>query len=890
MIKSFLVDARTPRSVIDQLIAELRVTELYGLDCETQDEARHDGLNQYNNATRHVFDHRRTTMTGFSVYCKDSEAAYYINLAHADVENRLDVAVAHEILDAANPNAICVAHNAPFEIVMFRQCLKREIANIVCTLQMAVSHHAPDEYDQHTFYATPLPRAFHKLVADILIEYSEFEGSTSGSQQELLGKFIAKESKAEHSYNGFVKSIAKGYNLKQLTKSRFGYEQLSYKALLQQYGAKHMGELTGEQVCEYGADDSYWAVQHYNWMFADMLQFNPHALKAFFQTENPMVHVYADSWQAGIRLDLEQVFERQRTERIAMAATLRHIKGLLRAALPFPADKHEKLAEKEDWYEKNWATKRKQIETWARSPDSDDDFTQCFQVSNPIGNAWAEEKGIAVPKAGKLNLVYYHGMRTIVYDLLRCKMHYDQGKVASDAETRGRIREWIEKQMPDTTTPMDVSTPEEQRWKNALAIMVDLQEMSDIEQRMKLYLTPYTQLMDPETSHVYPSLSSQLATRRLATSFPNPMQLAKSGGSAYIRSFYLPDDPDEGVVVSADWSAIELVLIGDLSGDPGFAEVYGQIPYGDMHSGAAVDALSVKTLPGLTEAEFREFKFGRNPNNRVLRDFSGRDLSPSDYHKFTRGTPVGKGVNFSYWYSGALSTVAGNLGWTDDEHWEAVDKYRARFPIAEGWRVGVQETAVEQGYVTLPDGHWRTRFECTWPWQRGMKQKFMDLSPAPAMQAYADLAIRRIQSRAKNQVVNAMIQGTCATLAKRSVLRLKVLCTEAGLVWGQHYRLMMPIHDELVWSVRRECVMQFIPLLRKAMVEHPDIVSTLPLNCTVAIGRTFRPFNKADPRLSQIELDEAQIIEGVIPKELEGTKLDDAHVEMILDYMFKEAA
>lgn len=888
MLKSCLIDARTPRSVIDQVIAELRAAELYGLDCETQDEGRHDGLNQYNNLTRHVFDHRRTVMTGFSIYCKDSETAYYVNLAHADVENRIDPAIAHEILDAANPNAICVAHNAPFEIVMFRQCLKREITNLVCTLQMAVSHHGPDEYDLSTFYATPLPGAFHKLVAEILVEYAEFEGSTTGSQQELLGKFIAKESKAEHSYNGFVKSIAKGYNLKQLTKNRFGYEQMEYRALLKQFGAEHMGELTGEQVCAYGADDAYWAVQHYGWMFAEMLKFNPHALKAFFETENPMVQVYADSWQAGIRLDLEQVFARREAERAAMAKLLRNFKARLRAALPFPADKHEKLAEKESWYEKNWQGKRKQIVDWANSPDDADDFAMCFQVSNPIGNAWAEEKGVAVPKAGKLNLVYYHGMRTIIYDLLRVKMHYDQGKVASDAETRGRIREWIEKQMPNTTTPMDVSTDEERRWKLALEIMVDLQEMADIEQRMKLYLTPYTQLMDPETSHVYPSLSSQLATRRLATSFPNPMQLAKSGNSAYIRSFYLPDDPDRGVVVSADWSAIELVLIGDLSGDPGFAEVYGQIPYGDMHSGAAVDALSVKTLPGLTEEEFREFKFGRNPNNRVLRDFSGRDLSPSDYHKFTRGTPVGKGVNFSYWYSGALSTVANNLGWSDDEHWEAVDKYRARFPVAEEWRVGVQETAVQQGYVTLPDGHWRTKFECTYDWEKAMLQKFVDITPARAMQAYGELAIRRLRSRAKNQVVNAMIQGTCATLAKRSVLALKKLCAEAGLEWGHDYRLMMPIHDELVWSVRREVVMQFIPLLRQAMVTHPGIVKTLPLNCTVAIGRTFRPFNKADPRMSQIELDEAQVIEGVIPKELEGTVLGDKDIEKVLDYMFEE--
>lgn len=896
MINSILLDARSPQALLDQAMEELRTTQLYGLDCETQDQNRHPGLNAYNNGNRHVFDHRRTVITGFSFYCKDSANAYYVNLAHADVENRLPQHVADTILDAANDEAICVAHNAPFELVMFEQCLGRGIPNLVCTMQMAVSHHGPDEYDLATFYNTPLSPAFRKLAPEILIEYSTYNGgSTSSGQQELLGKFIAKESKAEHSYNGFVKGIAKGYALKVLTKNRFGYEQMEFKALLDKFEATHMGMLTGEQVCSYGADDAYWAVKHYEWMFADMLKTNPHALKAFFETENPMVRVYADSWRDGIRLDLAQVFERQRIERIDMAKLLRDFKAKLRTLLPFPVDQHKRLAEKEPWYEKNWQIKRKQITDWAMSPDSDDDFTQVFQVSNPIGNAWAIEQGIAVPKAGKLNIVYYHGMRTIIYDLLQAKMHYDQGKVASDSDARGRIREWIEKQMPTTTTPMDVDSDETKLWAARLSVMVDLQEMSDIEQRMKLYLTPYTQLMDPETSRVYPSLSSRLATRRLATSFPNPMQLAKSGSSAYIRGFYLPDTADD-LVISADWSAIELVLIGELSGDEGFREVYGQIPYGDMHSGAAVDALSVRTLPGLTEEEFREFKFGRNPNNRVLRDFSGRDLSPSDYHKFTRGTPVGKGVNFSYWYSGALSTVANNLGWTDDEHWEAVDKYRARFSVAENWRTGVQDIAVAQGYVVLPDGHWRSRFECTWDWAKAMKQKFVDISASNAMQAYADLAIRRVQSRSKNQVVNAVIQGTCATLAKRSLLALKTLCSQAGLEWGIHYRMMMPIHDELVFSVNRDSALVFIPLLRRAMTEHPTLVKTLPLNCTVALGRTFRPFEKKQGkvftnRLNQIELDEAQQIPGLIGPDLEGTVLNDNMVAKVIDYVFeKEAA
>jgi DNA polymerase I-like protein with 3'-5' exonuclease and polymerase domains len=870
-LKCVLVDNRNVKDVLPGILKELAAAKLYGLDCETQDEGRHEGLNVYNNAVRHVFDHRRTVMTGMSTYVEGSDTAYYYNLAHADVVNRLHPAIVAVVLNAVNPAAIGVAHNLPFELVMFKQCHGIDLQNFACTLQMAVSHHGPDQYDIGAFYRAELPKAFHKIAVEV-IKAGEWD-------QEQLGKFIAKESKAEHSYNGFVKSIAMGYSLKNLTRSAFGVEQATFKDTLN--GAKHMGELTGEQVAAYGADDAYWAVRHYRRMFDDMIKNNPKALKAFFGQENPMVYLYADAWREGIRLDLEQVFRRRDVERENMAKLLREFKARIRAALPFPAEPHPDLLRKElSWYPKGWQKKRKQIEDWANSPDSDDDFTQVFQVSNPIGNAWAEEQKKKVPSTGKLNIVYYHAMRTIMYDLLRAPMQYVEGSVASDKEARGRIREKLDGEVPGNTA--DAVALE-----NAKQIMRDLQTMADIEQRVKLYLTPYTQLMDPETSRVYPSLSSQLATRRLATSFPNPMQLARSGESAYIRSFYL-GDADDHVVISADWSAIELVLIGDFAGgNGGFKAIYGQLPYGDMHSGSAVDCLSIKAMPGLTEAEFKEFKFGNNPNGRPLKDFSGRDLTPQDFHKWARGTAIGKGINFGYWYSGACSTVANNAGLTDTEHWELVDKYRERFPDEERWRISIQDEASINGFITLPDGHQRNRFECTSAWRQTMMSKFSSLSADPALMSYAETAVKRIQARGRNQVVNAMIQGTCATLAKRSLLNLRKLCEAAGLEWLKDYRLMMPIHDELVFSVHKSVALRFIPLLREAMGQHDDIVKHFPLNCTVAMGRTFRPFDEANPAMSQIELDEAQIIPGIVDKDLKGSKLDDDKVAQLLEFMFQ---
>ncbi len=77
MIQSVLIDSRTSQDVIDGVKAELAACEVFGLDCETQDENRHAGLNLYNTKVRHVFDHRRTVMTGFSTYVEGSDTPCY---------------------------------------------------------------------------------------------------------------------------------------------------------------------------------------------------------------------------------------------------------------------------------------------------------------------------------------------------------------------------------------------------------------------------------------------------------------------------------------------------------------------------------------------------------------------------------------------------------------------------------------------------------------------------------------------------------------------------------------------------------------------------------------------------------------------------------------------
>lgn len=860
MIKTVLIDARTPEHVIQAALAELSACKKYGVDCETEDSNAHEGLKVIQKK-KFIVDHRRANITGFSWYVAGSDTAYYVNLMHADVENRMPDSFVYLWYAALPKDAMGVSHNAPYELVSFKARYNLWLPNLVCSMQLAVTHHGPDNYDKRKFYDANLS-AIRPLVPSIIQEFATYDPekqrrNLTADQAFVYGQFAGKASKAAHSYNGWVDTIAYSFGLKKLVEQIFGYKMKTFEETL---GDKeHMGQLTGDEVVEYGAEDAYWCVRVWDYLFDDLMRTNPKVIATFLRQENPMIYVFAEAAIEGLKLDISAIHERQELERENVAQLLRDIKAALKALLPFDEAPNAKMMELESkWYGKNdgWKKKRKQIEAWVNTPDDADTFKMVTQVSNPIGNAWA---GIA--GNGRLNINYWQTARVILYDLLGHKPVRVGGKVASDAEARGRV----------------MLTYQLSGEKDKADLLHLMNKLGSVEQAMKLYITPYINMVDPDTGRVYPRISSMLATRRMAMSDPNAMQLAKYGDSNYVRSYYEADSPDH-LVLSADWSGVELVLIGEYSGDPEFARVFGQIPYDDLHSGAAADCLAVKTLPGLTLEEYLGFKRNLNPNNReLLHLLTGQPQEPKDYYKYTRGTPVGKGANFNYWYSGALGTVGENLGWSPEEMWAGVERYRDRFAVAEEWRVGVCDTVSKQGYIELPDGHRRERFEATSEWWVAMNRKFGAQGGGAAMEKFANLFMKGMQTRARNQAVNAMIQGSCAGMAKQAILAIRAQADD------RFYRFMMPIHDELVFSVHKDYVLEFISIMKRCMNNQPTFVKNLPLHCTVAIGKTFGVKD-------QIELDEANPIEGVIPEEFAGKPLPDEYIQKVVNYVMESKA
>lgn len=878
---TLLIDRSNWDEQLPILQKHLSKADFIGLDCETNDDRRHEGLNQlckYDPKTRKkkkgklVFDMRRTDLCGVSLWSESMQEPVYINIGHADVENRITKDDLLSLLYAKRKGAYWVAHNAPFEITTFRSTLGHDLFKdgIICTLQMCVSAYGPQQYD-HMKWVTAGVGGIESLIPQLvdmsMTEYDPDTGKMSGKLEELVGKITAKESDAAHSYNGLIATIAYGYGLKQAIKSHFGVQMTTFEECL---GDKaHMGQLTGAETASYGGDDAYWALKLFRHLFTMMDQ---ETLKVFFEQENPMINTYANIWQGGLRVDFDAIEARVHIERDEAAKILRRLRAAVRALLPFKDEPNEALAKRDDWYAKNHGKYRANITKWAQLDDAKTSFEELSRAAGSVSHSWMAEEGKT--KSTGPNFSHYMPIRTLMYDLIGAKLIMSKGKVQSDGEARGQLLDKLQD-------------------PNAIEVINSINALAGVDQRMKLFISPYRLLTDPETQRLYPVVTSMLATRRMAARDPNPMQLAKRGESTYVRGFFLPDD-DEQVIVSIDWSAIELVEIGEFSGDPKFIEAFGQIPHQDLHSGAASTILEVE-CPGLTVEAFKglrgvstwdEFanKFGVNDIKRLTLNLKGEPLPVDKAYKYWR-TEVGKGANFNAWYSGYLTTIGERMGWGPETTQAATEKYFQHFGVAEQWRRDLIAQVQMDGYVRLPDGHRYTKYEATQQWFLEWCAKFIGNGDNNQLRNYHAIIRKigqRLARRAGNQSVNAFIQGSCATIAKRSIIRVDDRIKRDGF----NARFLVPIHDELVWSVHRSQVPEFIEMARGVMIDHPDMFTKCKLDASPSVGLTFEPWSEEKAPLGQVELFE--LPKEVVGEEWADKRADSKRITEVVDYLFDQ--
>ena len=212
-------------------------------------------------------------------------------------------------------------------------------------------------------------------------------------------------------------------------------------------------------------------------------------------------------------------------------------------------------------------------------------------------------------------------------------------------------------------------------------------------------------------------------------------------------------------------------------------------------------AAHMADVPPLKEA----FAAGEDIHSRTAMEMFGvvdRD---------TRGRA--KTINFAILYGISRWGLAGRLGTEADEAQAMIDRYFERFPGIQRYIVSTLETVRERGYS-------ETLF--------GRKTWF----PRITSKAQAE---RQGSERA---AINAPIQGTSADIIKRAMVRMQPALTDAGL---SHVRMLLQVHDELVFELPEGDVAAASPVIERVMAEAalPAVTLDVPLGVEIGSGLSW---------------------------------------------------
>ncbi len=212
-------------------------------------------------------------------------------------------------------------------------------------------------------------------------------------------------------------------------------------------------------------------------------------------------------------------------------------------------------------------------------------------------------------------------------------------------------------------------------------------------------------------------------------------------------------------------------------------------------------AAHMADVPALKEA----FAAGEDIHARTAREMFG------EVTRDTRGRA--KTINFAILYGISRWGLAGRLEVSAEEAQGMIDTYFLRFP-------GIQRYIHETLESVRARGYSETLF--------GRKTWFPRINSK-------NQAERQGSERA---AINAPIQGTSADIIKRAMARMLPALGDAGL---HDVRMLLQVHDELVFELPEGRVEAATPIIRRVMAEAalPAVELTVPLGIDIGTGLSW---------------------------------------------------
>ncbi len=276
-------------------------------------------------------------------------------------------------------------------------------------------------------------------------------------------------------------------------------------------------------------------------------------------------------------------------------------------------------------------------------------------------------------------------------------------------------------------------------------IVDEILEFRAVKKLLSTYIEPFPSFVSPRDGRVHTTFNQALtATGRLSSSNPNLQNIpVRTERGKEIRKAFVPGTPD-GVIVSADYSQIELRIMAHLSKDEHLTQAFRE--------GVDVHAATAAKIFGI-------------PVSEVTRDQRS----------------MAKTANFGIMYGISTFGLAQRLHLPRAAAKELIDGYFASFPSIRSFIDGSIAFAREHGYV-------ETLF--------GRRRYLPDIHARNAT----------VRALAERNAVNAPIQGTSADIIKLAMIgvaaRLKAEGLRSKMVLQIHDELLFDAVPEEVPALK----------------------------------------------------------------------------------------
>jgi DNA polymerase-1 len=360
-----------------------------------------------------------------------------------------------------------------------------------------------------------------------------------------------------------------------------------------------------------------------------------------------------------------------------------------------------------------------------------------------------------------------------IYDLAGCEFNINSPKQLSDV-----LFEKLELQPGKKTGKTRVVS-------TAVDVLEELASTHEVPglvlkwrsvQKLKgTYVDALPGLVNPSTGRVHTTFNQAVAaTGRLSSSDPNLQNIPiRTATGREIRRAFVAEPGH--VLISADYSQIELRVLAHLSGDPALAEAFTNGV--DIHDRTA------------------ERVFGSN--------------SGLDRHELRRRAKI---INYALLYGKTAFTLAKDIGVPQQAAQEFIDAYFAGYPAVREYIDRTLADARASGVVRTMTGRRRLVPELTS--RNGM-----------------------IRMAAEREAVNMPIQGTAADILKKAMIDVHAALDRRTAGARAPSRMILTVHDELLFEAPEEDAEEVAALVKDLMQR--AFALSVPLDVDVGIGRNW---------------------------------------------------